>query len=285
MDFSIYEFELEGNNLALFRIDATINTPVSFKGISYIRVGSYKKLLHDHPEKQRKIWANTNRRAFEKEIALSSASLNDVFELINCNSYFELMEVSTPTNDKFITEKLIDEKIIVRQGDIYDITNIGAILFARDIRKFEDLDRKAVRVIFYKGDDRIEAFTEQVVGQKGYASGFNGLIRYITDRLPSSEEIGKAFRKEVSIYPPIAIRELVANAIIHQDFSIGGISPMVEIFSNRIEITNSGKPLIDTLRFIDHSPESRNEMLAGYMRRLKICEERGSGIDKVVCSM
>ncbi len=49
-----------------------------------------------------------------------------------------------------------------------------------------------------------------------------------------------------------------------------------------MEITNPGKPLIDPLRFVDHSPESRNEILARFMRRLRICEERGSGIDKVV---
>lgn len=57
---------------------------------------------------------------------------------------------------------------------------------------------------------------------------------------------------------------------------------MVEIFSDRVEITNAGKPLIDTLRFIDHHPKSRNEILARFMRRINICEERGSGIDKVV---
>ena len=84
------------------------------------------------------------------------------------------------------------------------------------------------------------------------------------------------------MYPPISIRELVANAIIHQDFEIPGSSPMVEVFDNRIEITNPGQPLIDPLRFVDHSPESRNEDLARYMRRLNICEERGSGVDKAV---
>ena len=47
-------------------------------------------------------------------------------------------------------------------------------------------------------------------------------------------------------------------------------------------ITNPGKPLIDPLRFVDHNPESRNEILARFMRRINICEERGSGIDKVV---
>ena len=57
---------------------------------------------------------------------------------------------------------------------------------------------------------------------------------------------------------------------------------MVEIFSDRIEIMNPGKPLIDTDRFLDHSPKSRNEDLASFMRRINVCEERGSGIDKVI---
>ena len=57
---------------------------------------------------------------------------------------------------------------------------------------------------------------------------------------------------------------------------------MVEIFTDRIEVTNPGTPLIDTLRFIDEPPQSRNEDLAALMRRMNICEERGSGVDKVI---
>jgi predicted HTH transcriptional regulator len=89
-------------------------------------------------------------------------------------------------------------------------------------------------------------------------------------------------RREVPLYPELAIRELVANALIHQDFTIRGTGPLVEIFDDRIEITNPGKPLIDTLRFLDEPPQSRNESLAKLMRRLNICEERGTGIDKVI---
>ena len=95
-------------------------------------------------------------------------------------------------------------------------------------------------------------------------------MEYISANLPVNEEIGKAFRKDTPIYPPIAIREFVANALIHQDFSIGGSSVMIEVFSDRLEITNPGKPLIDVLRFIDHAPISRNEKLAAMMRRIKI---------------
>jgi predicted HTH transcriptional regulator len=100
--------------------------------------------------------------------------------------------------------------------------------------------------------------------------------------LPRNEVIGKALRKEVPMYPEIAVRELVANALIHQDFSAAGSGPMLEVFDDRMESTNPGLPLVNTQRFLDTPPRSRNEVLASFMRRIGICEERGSGVDKVV---
>ena len=91
-----------------------------------------------------------------------------------------------------------------------------------------------------------------------------------------------ALRESVPFFPSIAIRELVANMLIHQDFSISGTGPTVEIFADRIEITNPGEALIETDRFVDAAPQSRNEAMAALMRRFGICEERGSGIDKVI---
>ncbi|MBT3328136.1 MAG: transcriptional regulator, partial [Gemmatimonadales bacterium] len=128
---------------------------------------------------------------------------------------------------------------------------------------------------------RTEALREQV-GNKGYAAGFEGLLSYINGILPANEVVGEALRKVVPMFPELAVRELVANALIHQDFSVSGAGPMLEIFDDRIEITNPGDPLVDTARFIDSPPRSRNEALASMMRRFRICEERGSGIDKVV---
>ena len=78
------------------------------------------------------------------------------------------------------------------------------------------------------------------------------------------------------------MREFVANMLIHQDFSVGGAGPMVEIFDSRVELTNPGEPLVATDRFIDAVPQSRNEGVARVMRRLEVCEERGSGVDKAI---
>ncbi len=281
IDFSINEIIIEGKHIVLFIIDSAGNTPVKFDGTAYIRVGSYKKKLSDHPERERKIWQNTKSGYFENKTALGGVSADEVLSLIDYPSFFRLMEIPLPENKSAILEKLAEEKIIIKRQSCYDITNLGGILFATNLNNFDNLSRKAVRVVFYKGASRIDAIREQVWA-KGYAVGFEGLVEYISANLPSNEEIGKALRKDTPMYPPIAIREFVANALIHQDFSIGGASVMIEVFADRIEITNPGKPLIDVLRFIDHAPISRNEKLAAMMRRLKICEERGSGIDRAI---
>jgi predicted HTH transcriptional regulator len=281
INFKIIEGQTNNKQLVIFQIDATFNRPISFKGITYIRVGSYKKKLKDHPEKESRIWQKAKNVVFEKEFAIRNISADKVLELLNYPSVFKLLKIPLPTDKSGILQKLSEEKLIQRRLEKYHITNLGALLFAANLNNFEALKRKIPRVIIYKGKNKLHTIKEEK-GGLGYAIGFERLVNYINDKLPSNEEIGRVFRKEVRMFPELAIRELVANAIIHQDFSIKGTSPMIEIYENRIEITNSGKPIIDVKRFIDHAPESRNEMLAGLMRRLNFCEERGSGIDKVI---
>jgi ATP-dependent DNA helicase RecG len=100
-------------------------------------------------------------------------------------------------------------------------------------------------------------------------------------QLPQNEIIENALRKKVKLLPDDSVRELIANALIHQDISIGGAAPMIEVYSNRVEISNPGEPIVPVERFID-GYQSRNERLADFMRRMNICEEKSSGIDRVV---
>lgn len=121
----------------------------------------------------------------------------------------------------------------------------------------------------------------ETVGAKGFASGFSGLVGWVMNLLPVNEVIEQGLRHEVQMYPDYAVREIVANALIHQDLTMSGSGPMIELFSDRIEISNPGKPLLDPARFIDGFPRSRNERLAKTMRQAGICEERGSGWDRI----
>ena len=282
INFKFYEVDIDSKKVVLLEIEKAIEKPVQFSGIEYIRIGSYKKFLKEFPVKERDLWRKFDLSSYEDQIAKANMDESELLNLLDYPSYFDLMDIPLPEERKTIIMKLAEEEIIKKNDSgSWDITNLGAILFAKELSKFKFLKRKAVRVIQYKGNSRIETIREKE-GSKGYAVGFEGLISYIDNMLPRNEIIGKALRKEHPIYPQLAIRELVANAIIHQDFSIRGTGPMIEIFSDRMEITNPGVPLVDIERFIDTPPKSRNESLASFMRRMGICEERGSGFDKVV---
>lgn len=283
IQFYFHETMVEDKKVVLMEITATYAAPTKFRGIDYIRIDSYKKKLKDFPDTERELWAALSRKPFESMIALENLADDFVLRLLDYAAYFDMLSLALPTEKDGILEYLLHDRMIVKnEAGLYDITNLGAILFARRISDFPSLERKAIRVIKYSGNSRTSSVSKEQIGGKGYANGFEGLIGYINGLLPENEIMGKALRRTVPMYPELAVRELVANAIIHQNFFSRGTSPMIEIFDDRMEITNPGTPLIEKERFVDHPPISRNESLASFMRRVGVCEERGSGYDKVV---
>jgi len=283
-DFKIIEEIIDDKRIIIIEIDCANSRPIKFKGVAYVRIGSSKDRLDKHPQKEKKLWDIINHKNFEDEIALEKIDENKVIELLDYPAYFNLMKLELPTNKLAILEKLKQECLIVRKGKKYSITNLGGILFAKDLSQFPNLARKIIRIIIYKGNNKLET-TREESNNKGYAIAYQELVKFIMDQLPTNEVIDNALRKKVEMFPEIAIRELLANTIIHQDFMEKGMNPMIEVYSNRIEFINAGKPLIKPSRFIDYPPKSRNEKLADFMRRINICERRGSGIDKVINSV
>jgi len=282
IDFKFYEVTIDEKEVVLLEIAPANINPVTFSGVEYIRLNSHKKKLKELPEKERELWRVFDRVPFEKQIAVDNLDDGEVLNYLEYTKYFELLNLPLPENRQAILESLINDDLIKKtENGKYSITNLGAILFAKNLNSFSNLKRKAIRVIQYKDNTKFETIKERE-GNKGYAVGFEGLIDYINNILPSNEVIKQAFRENIRMYPELSIREIVANAIIHQDFFQTGSSVMIEIFSNRFEVTNPGTPLVDTDRFLDSPPKSRNEALASFMRRIGVCEERGSGVDKIV---
>lgn len=211
----------------------------------------------------------------------------EVIDLLDFSKILELLNKPTPANLQEIMKWLEDEKMLVNaDGKGYYITNFGAITAAKDLKHFDGLVRKSIRLIKYEGKNKAGA-SKEFPGNKGYAIGFEALITFIKGLLDDSEIIKSALRVDTSIYPEIAIRELIANTLIHQDFTIRGTGPMIEIFDDRIVFTNPGKllPTKKIDRLIRTTPESRNEILAAAFRRYNICEERGSGFEKAIINI
>lgn len=283
IDFEIidnFDYEDKGH-VCIFKIPAATNRPVSFLHENYVRVGSTTRKLKDYPAKEAKIWKGS-QKPLEKIVLKKGLSAQDVASYLSIETYFDRLHLPLPQDTNGILDRFLSEHFIVKDEFGYGITELGAILLAKRLSDFDELRRKTARVIVYKGKSKIETIREQAF-DKGYAIVFEDMVGWINSQLPANEEIGQALRKEARMYPQIAIRELTANMLIHQDFAEQGF-PMIEIYADRIEISNPGLPLISVDRFIDEY-QSRNDSLADIMRRMGICEEKGSGMDKTIFSI
>lgn len=252
--------------------------PINHNGRYLMRVGD--ALVPMSPDQLKRI-IDEGQPEWELRPAMTGCDSESVVQLLDTPGYFDLLNLPYPATRDAALERFASEQLIVREaGGRWTITNLGAILFAKHLDRFERLAQRAPRVIVYEGRSKLKTKTDRP-GSKGYAIGFVGLVDYISTLTPSNEIIEQALRREVKMFPEIAVRELVANALIHQDFSETGSSVVVEIYDDRLEISNPGTPSISPDRFIDEY-KSRNERLAALARRLGMCEVKGSGIDKVI---
>lgn len=274
-------------DLILLEIPAATTGPIEFDGSAYVRIGSATPHLSDHPSRLHALWDKLRPYIWETGIADPFVTQDEITSKLDYPAYFELTAQPLPTNLDGIIERLSGDRLISKDvGGRWNITNLGAILFAKRLDAFEPrLARKGVRFVAYSGKNRADSVGQRQDGQRGYASGFARLIDFIGASLPRNEHIDKAFRVEAPVFPDIMLRESIANALIHQDMTITGAGPLIELFSDRLEVTNPGTPLIQPERFIDFAPRSRNESLASLMRRMHICEEQGTGIDKIVAAV
>ena len=284
VEFKLVEVLFDSTRTIVLEVQQAFGSTIQYDGVEYV-INENKHLvdLVESSQYAEKLWKiiNSQNNNFASQIALKNVSSSEIMQYLDCQCFFQLLERPFPNNPLSVMSVLSEFKLIVEQiTGKYNITNLGAVLLARRLSAFETVTYKAIRVVIYSGNNNTSPAHEQI-GGKGYLIGFGGLIKYIQDHLPQVEFIDGAIRKHKDMFPIISIRELVANAIIHQDLNEKG-SPIISIFDDHIVISNPGTPIIEKERFIDTPPYSRNESLAAAMHKAGICEERGSGYDKVV---
>jgi predicted HTH transcriptional regulator len=258
--------------------------PARPRGTAYHLDGKYlmragEAMMPMSEDQLRRIFAEGGPDWLE-EHAKHALDAQQVVELLDTQGFFELLKLPYPTERAGVIDRLTSERLVDAVEGGYALRRIGALLLAKRLGDFDELARKAPRVVVYSGASKLETKLDHVAG-KGYAVGFQSLVQLVMDQLPQNEVIEDALRRGVKLVPDIVVRELVANALIHQDLSMTGVSVMIEVYENRVEISSPGEPVVPVARFID-GYESRNERLADLMRRMGICEEKSSGIDKVV---
>lgn len=249
-----------------------------YEGAYLMRAG--EDLVPMTPDRLKRIFAEDQQDWFSESVR-SKLSPDDVIALLDTQTYFELLKVPYPSNREAVLKRLQQDQLLYENVKGFTIPNLSALLLAKNLNDFSaQLARKAPRFVMYEGTNKLQTRIDQEE-KKGYAIGFEELVDFVHSSAPQNRFVEEVMREEFKMFPRQALRELIANALVHQDFSARGSSVMIEMYSDRVEISNPGIPPIQVERFIDEY-RSRNEQLADLMRRFRICEEKGSGIDKVV---
>jgi predicted HTH transcriptional regulator len=222
-------------------------TACNLEGAYFMRAGAALVPMSD--DQLRRIFAEGGPDWLE-ESSRQRLDAQTVIELLDTQTFFDLLKLPYPTDRSGVLERLKQERLIDQVAGGYSIRRLGALLLAKRLTDFPDLSRKAPRVVVYTGNSKAETKLDQA-GAKGYAVGYQNLVKFVMAQLPQNEVIEDALRKEIKLVPEITIRELVAKALIHQDFRMGGASMMVEIYPDRVEISNPGEPVVPVERFID----------------------------------
>lgn len=254
-----------------------VGQPLHVNGQYWMRAG--ESLVGMTPDQLRRILDEAQPGWLERP-AIVEASADDVVALLDTQAFFDLLQLPYPSDRSGVIGRLQDMRLISQAGAGWSITNMTALLLAKRLDAFSDeLASKAPRVIVYDGASKLVT-RDETQGLKGYAVGFEGLLEHVHSSAPQNRFVEQALREETKMFPRQALRELIANALVHQDFEITGRGVKIEMYYNRVEISNAGIPPIEPDRFIDED-RARNERLAGLMRKFRICEQKGSGVDKV----
>ncbi|MFZ3034868.1 MAG: ATP-binding protein [Parvibaculum sp.] len=273
--------EYDGKTVQMLCVEPGYMQPVKFKNTAYIRVGASQQPLSKYTAKERALWQITSRFSFETSMLRDHMAVDEIEAAFDVRKLIHTLGYTDTSRDAIFHRM---ESLDLIKDDLqkkYQIAALLAICCADDLKDFPLLENKGVRVVVYKGRDKMDA-SQDVDGQRGYLIAFLDLLNYVIGHLPSEEKMLHGVRTKVFAIPEISIREFLANALIHQDFTEASSRPLVEVFKDKVRITNPGTPLISVDRFIDTPSKTRNPKFAKLMRDARYCEERGSGVDRAI---
>ena len=161
----------------------------------------------------------------------------------------------------------------------------AAVLFGSMERLEFEMPQCLLRVARFRGTDRMEFLDNRQFNGNAFTLLTNA-ERFLRDTLPIAGrfEQDRFERIDEPLYPPLATREALANALCHRDYSIGGGSAGIAVYDDRLEITSSGSlhfGLTPEKLFVPHESRPWNPLIARTFYRRGIIEEWGSGTLKM----
>lgn len=251
-----------------------------------IRVGNNDRVITDG--EMRNFIRNSSVFKYDKTRALDTD-----LSMLNMNKVQDFLTRSAnkagrPSADNIPTEKVMKNLGVVNKfRDVMYPTFAGFMIFANTKPQLiNPYSRYVVRCVRYQGNSVATPIIDKLDIGGTLDEQIDMMQKFVLRNISLKAFIQGTKRVEKYEYPEEALRELVANAVIHRDYMITETYTQINIFSNRIEISNPGNlPPGVTIKNIKDSQFSRNEIIASILKDMDYLEEYGRGIDIVFSKM
>lgn len=291
--FELKIIEYESTPLLALEIQETpdelkpcFNKQLALPNGACIRVGNNDQVITT--EEMRAFIRNSTVFKYDKtqalDVDLSKLEMDKVRKFLTKSAHKvgRMSADNTPTEEVMINLGILDK---FKEGVCP--TFAGYIIFSKNNpQTSRQFSRYIIRCVRYQG----VSVTTPIIDKLDIDGTLDGQIesmqKFILRNIALKAAISGAKRVERYEYPEEALRELVANAVIHRDYMITETYAQINIFSNRIEISNPGNlPPGVTIENIKDAQFSRNEIIAAILKDMDYMEEYGRGIDIVFSKM
>jgi ATP-dependent DNA helicase RecG len=256
----------------------------TYDGRPYIRTGPTTRVMPREEYERRLMDRMHSTRRWENEPVAKGVSIKDLDEediQITLQSAIDAGRMDRP-------RKTDTKSILTGLGLIVDgkLTNAAVVLYGKAGKLESIYPQYSIRVARFRGTDRLADFSDN---RHNWGHAFDLLRRgemFLKDHIPIAGKVsGKLKRDDQPLYHPRAMREALANAICHRDYTVAGASVSVAMYDDRLEIVNPG-----ALRFgftpeaLYQPHESRpcNPLIANVFYRAGIIERWGTGTLNII---
>jgi ATP-dependent DNA helicase RecG len=272
LDCSVYDLTVQEKTLWVIEVQSGLQKPYTLSGSFYIRQGSITQKITS-VDQMRDFFQQNNRIYFDEGVCSDFDVENDLD-----TEYFEEFRSTAGLSTAIHPDQIIQNLRLTSSNKIFK--NGAVLFFAKSPESF--FDKAVIRCIAFQGTTKVEILDDKVYGgplMKQYAAALQWLkskldVRYIIE--------GSGPRVEVMEIPEIVFKEALINALAHRDYYDKGARITVELFKDRVEITNPGS-LVSAISSEDFGfkSHSRNPLIFGLFERVHMVEQVGSGVPRI----
>jgi ATP-dependent DNA helicase RecG len=267
-----YPVDVEGNTVWVIEVNTGAQKPYALSGAIYVRQGPNTQKLTS-VEQMRDFFQQSHRIYFDEAPCTSFNLAADIDD-----DFFEEFRYNAGLSKAVSQEQIINNlRLLLSDGNM---KNGGVLFFAKAPEAFIDIAE--IRCVAFEGINKTQIIDDKIFGgplMKQYLQA----MQWLKGKLNVRYEIkGSGPRKEIWEIPETAFKEAIINALSHRDYYDKGARITIELFSNRIEISNPGglTSAIKPKEFGTKS-HSRNPLVFGLFERIDMVEKIGSGISRI----